>query len=86
MVPFLVQLEEAHGPHHSQEQHLGYRLQNNISSNILKGKVYGAVIEQRVLSPHSTCLDPMSFATNFETGSLVAVNEGVRRFPFVYTA
>lgn len=65
---------------------LGYRLQNNISSNILKGKVYGAVIEQRVLSPHSTCLDPMSFATNFETGSLVAVNEGVGRFPFVYTA
>lgn len=64
---------------------LGYRLQNNISSNILKGKVYGAVIEQRVLS-HSTCLDPMSFATNFETGSLVAVNEGVRRFPFMYTA
>lgn len=66
---------------------LGYRLQNNISSNIFKkGKVYGAVIEQRVLSPHSTCLDPMSFATNFETGSLVAVNEGVRRFLFMYTA
>lgn len=66
---------------------LGYRLQNNISSNIFKkGKVHGAVIEQRVLSPHSTCLDPMSFATNFETGSLVAVNEGVRRFLFMYTA